>query len=393
VKEPGAAERDADAPPADVEPALHACAPCRLRTALLAGLAGRLDHGPRDRQRLAELLTLTDDELVRAVGANAAQLTMEPSGTVHPGPSGVEPHPPRRRSPAPQPRDAPAICRHDRRYPGRLRELAAPPAMLHLGGETARALELLRAPAVALVGARVPTDYGRAVARDLATGLAVSGVCVVSGMAMGIDAEVHRAALDAGGPTLAVLAGGVDVAYPATARGLHRRLLADGAAVSEMPAGMAPRRWCFVARNRLVAALSAATVVIEARERSGTLITAGYARDLGRDVAAVPGPVGSDRSAGTNALIRDGSHLVRGAGDVLDLLYGVGAGPRPRAASAGIGAPLEALLARVRGGQDTPEALAAAGVDLDAALAGLTELELLGCVRRGLSGRYLPVVG
>ena len=265
-------------------------------------------------------------------------------------------------------------------------------ALLHLGGDPDRVLELVGGPAVALIGARAPTDYGRAVARELASGLSGAGVCVVSGMALGIDAEVHRAALDAGGPTLAVLPGGVDVPYPATASGLHRRLIAQAGAVSEMPAGMSPRRWCFVARNRIVAGLSAVTVVVEARVRSGTLITAGYARDLGRDVAAVPGPIGSSLSAGTNALIRDGAHLVSGVADVLDLLYGVGIRVKPPPAPS-LDPRQTALLERVRSGQDTPEALAGAGLDLDETLAGLTELELLGCVRRGLSGRYLATGG
>ena len=149
---------------------------------------------------------------------------------------------------------------------------------------------------------------------------------------------VHDAALRAGGPTLAVLPGGVDVPYPAGKRALHGRLAAAGALVSELPAGTAPWRWTFVARNRIIAALAAVTVVVEARERSGTLITAGFAAELGREVAAVPGPVTTSRSDGTNALIRDGAHLVRDARDVLDLLYGVGrpypAGARPSDPSA-----------------------------------------------------------
>jgi DNA processing protein len=185
------------------------------------------------------------------------------------------------------------------------------------------------------------------------------------------------------------------VAYPAGKRALHARLWAQGALVSELPGGTAPWRWTFVARNRIVAGLAAVTVVIEARERSGTLITAGFAADLGREVAAVPGPVTTSRSDGTNALIRDGAHLVRDARDVLDLLYGVGVGgetgetPEPPSLSP----PLAALLAQVRAGRDTPEALVQPGRPLQAVLVGLTELELLGRVRRGLSGRYLVPPG
>jgi DNA processing protein len=211
-------------------------------------------------------------------------------------------------------------------------------------------------------------------------------------MAMGVDAIVHEAALAAGGPTIAVLPGGVDVPYPAGKRALHARLVAEGTVVSELPAGTAPWRWMFVARNRIVAALAAVTLVVEARERSGTLITAGYANDLGREVAAVPGPITSSRSDGTNALIRDGAHLVRDAHDVLDLLYGVGVAPS-LATRSDLAPPLARLLAEVRAGHDTPEALVAQDRDLAAVLAGLAELEVLGRLRRGLSGRYLPVSG
>ena len=138
-----------------------------------------------------------------------------------------------------------------------------------------------------------------------------------------------------------------------------------------------------------MAALAAVTVIVEARERSGTLITAGYAADLGRDVAAVPGPVTASRSDGTNALIRDGAHLVRDARDVLDLMYGVG-GPRRAPA---LPPALATLLAAVRSGRDTPESLVSDVRSLEAVLAGLTELELLGRLRRTLGGRYLAPPG
>jgi DNA processing protein len=368
---------------------LRACEACRLRTRLLAELAGHLDRRSRERRRLAALLALSDERLLDSVGARQLDVTTGETQGRGGLPGAGDP---RGRRPAGADPSAAGpgaeLCRHDSRYPEGLRALSASPAVLHLGGEPGRVLALLQAPAVALVGARSPTDYGRAVGRELAAALASSGVCVVSGMAMGVDAEAHAGALGAGGPTLAVLPGGVDIAYPAAARALHRRLLGEAGAVSEMPRGMAPRRWCFVARNRIVAGLARVTIVVEARERSGTLITAGYARDLGRDVAAVPGPVSSSLSAGTNALIRDGAHLVRGAADVLDLLYGVGA--RPPAAPA-LDPRLAGVLERVRSGQDTPEALATAGLDLDEALAALAELELLGRARRGLSGREAPV--
>ena len=347
----------------------QACAACAARSQLLAELAGRLEHRRRDRERLSELLSLPDDALARALALPGAP---PPSATP---PAGA------------------ALCRHHPQYPDRLGELAAPPAVLHLGGTVSRVLAALSAPCVAIVGPRSPSDYGREVARAVATGLAASGVCVISGMAMGVDAIVHEAALAAGGPTIAVLPGGVDVAYPAGKRALHARLRAHAAIVSELPAGTAPWRWTFVARNRIVAALAAVTVVIEARERSGTLITAGFAGDLGREVAAVPGPVTASRSDGTNALIRDGAHLVRDARDVLDLLYGVGGEHGEGSRSPRLAPALAALLAQVRAGRDTPEALVQTGRSLETVLSGLTELELLGRVRRGLSGRYLALRG
>ena len=357
--------------------AVTACATCRRRSALVAALSPRIERYGRDRERLAALLALPDDELLGSLGLGTGAATLPGLGP----------------SPASDEDDAIAVCRHDPAFPAALVDVPWAPAALHLGGDPKRVLAFLAGPCAALIGTRRPTEYGLEVARELASSLASAGVCVVSGLAMGIDATVHGAALDAGGPTVAVLAGGVDVPYPATRRGTHRRLLAHGGVVAELPRGSAPRRWGFVARNRIVAGLAAVTVVVEARERSGTLITAGYARDLGREVAAVPGPVTSSRSDGTNGLIRDGAHLVCDARDVLDLLYGVGGGALRSRAATSLPPELDRLLALVRAGSDAPGRLVERGVPLDEALIGLTELELRGCVRRTLSGRYLAVGG
>ena len=170
------------------------------------------------------------------------------------------------------------------------------------------------------------TPYGLEQARGLGRGLAAAGLTVVSGMALGVDAAAHVGALEVGGRTLAVLACGPEIAYPASKRRLHRAHRATGAVVAELPPGTPPRRWCFPARNRIIAALAQATVVVEAGERSGSLITAGQAADLGREVAAVPGLVTAPLAAGTNALIADGAQLVRGPRDVLELLFGAGRG-------------------------------------------------------------------
>ncbi len=356
------------------DPSPRACRSCARRAQLIAALAPRLDRRRRDRDSVSTLLGLPDGALARALALPSVPPLPAVDAT------------------------AAALCRHHPAYPSGLLELAAPPAVLHLGGAPERVLRALAAPSVAIVGPRAPSDYGREIARALAGSLAGCGVCVISGMAMGVDAVVHDAALARDGPTLAVLPGGVDLAYPAAKRALHARLAARAALVSELPAGTTPWRWTFVARNRIVAALAAVTVVVEARARSGTLITAGYAADLGREVAAVPGPVTASRSDGTNALIRDGAHLVRDARDVLDLLYGVGglrrgAGAPRESDGSSLPPALASLLAQVRAGDDTAELLVRPERTLEQALAGLTELELLGAIRRGLSGGYLAVRG
>ena len=183
--------------------------------------------------------------------------------------------------------------------------------MLHVAG---RPEALAAAAAVAIVGARRGTPYGIEVARALGRSLAAAGVPVVSGMALGIDSAAHVGALDPPDPPapVAVLAGGADVPYPASRRRLYARLVERGCVVSELPPGFAAFRWCFVARNRIIAALAALTVVVEAAERSGSLTTADFAAQVGRPVLAVPGPITSRFSAGTNGLIAAGAGVVRG---------------------------------------------------------------------------------
>ena len=259
------------------------------------------------------------------------------------------------------------------------------------------------ARAVAVVGTRRASADGLEVARELGRGLAAAGITVVSGMALGVDSAAHAGALEAGGPTVAVLAGGADRASPASKRALHRELAARHCVLSELPPGFAPHRWCFPARNRTIAALAAATVVVEAAERSGSLITAEIAADLGREVAAVPGSPLAWRSAGTNALLRDGATLVRDARDVLDAVLGVtgmdsgGTAERrridPLAGFSGIDPSLRAVLASVVAGRDTVAALAPTPGDVGPIVAALSELELLGALRRVAGGRYVVPSG
>ncbi len=180
-----------------------------------------------------------------------------------------------------------------------------------------------------MVGSRAATAYGRSVARQLATEFAEAGLVVVSGLALGIDAIAHSAALDAGGRTVAVQACGPDRVYPRRHQGLAQRIEDQGAIVSEFPPGTAPLPHYFPLRNRLISGLALAVVVVEARERSGSLITAQHAADQGRDVFAVPGPISAPTSAGPNQLLRDGAGIVLSAEDVLGELRRTGGLPSP----------------------------------------------------------------
>jgi len=198
-------------------------------------------------------------------------------------------------------------------YPERLAALTDPPPLLLVRGDVAA----LRGTAVAIVGSRAATVYGKRVARQLASELARAGVVVVSGLARGIDAEAHRGALDAGGTTVAVLACGIDLVYPREHRALATSIAETGAVISELPVATPPLRPFFPMRNRLISGLASALVVVEARERSGSLITALHAANQGRDVFAVPGPITAPTSAGTNRLLRDGACVALGSADVL----------------------------------------------------------------------------
>lgn len=181
---------------------------------------------------------------------------------------------------------------------------------------------------VAIVGSRQATPAGILVARQLGGDLAAAGWTIVSGMALGVDGAAHAAALDAGGTTVAVLGCGADIVYPYAHRALAARIQAGGRIVSEFPPGTAPRPWHFPLRNRIISGLSRAVIVVEASQKSGSLITARLAMEQGRDVLAVPGSVASGRYRGCHALIKDGARLVETVDDVLDELEGVSRTPR-----------------------------------------------------------------
>ncbi len=281
-----------------------------------------------------------------------------------------------------------AICRCDPRYPARLRELESAPAVLFVAGGAERLLALLAEDPVAIVGARRASDYGLDVARSLGRALSRAGLTVLSGMALGIDSAAHAGALEAGAPTVAVMPGPAGRAYPARGRGLHRQIVARGAAVSELPAGAPVWRWTFRARNRIIAALAASTVVVEAGERSGALLTARYAAELGRPVGAVPGRITAPAAAGSNGLLADGAYVVRGPQDVLDQLFGAGVRGAAAEARAALTPELRRLLAAIGDGADTAGALHRAGVAAQEGLTALAALELAGYVRRGAGGRF-----
>ncbi len=204
----------------------------------------------------------------------------------------------------------------DSRYPARLRAINDPPPVLYVRGELRPEDDW----AVAMVGTRRASAYGREAARLLASELARAGVTIVSGLAVGIDAQVHRAAIEAGGRTLAVLGSGVDIIYPWENSKLAAEIVRHGALISEYPLGTQPEASNFPPRNRIISGLSRGVVVVEAGEQSGALITADFAADQGRDVFAVPGSIFARNSQGTNKLIRDGATPVLSASDILEAL-------------------------------------------------------------------------
>ena len=271
--------------------------------------------------------------------------------------------------------DVTIVRRGTAAYPPLLAQLHDPPPLLHLRGGASP--ELLAQPCVAVVGARSCSHYGAEVARMLGRELAAAGVVVVSGLARGIDGEAHRGALASRGPTVAVLGCGIDRDYPRSHAALARRLCETGLLVSEYPPGVEPSPWRFPARNRIIAGLCAATIVVEARERSGALITADFALELGRDVFAVPGEITAARSAGTNNLLRQGAAPLLGVDDVLEAI-GVERAPlSPTAVSASAGKLLEALADRPQGADELTRVCGWEGARVSAAL---VELELAGLV-------------
>jgi DNA processing protein len=257
-------------------------------------------------------------------------------------------------------------------YPPLLAELHDPPERLFVRGDVGALPEA----GVAVVGARSCSAYGAQVARALARELAAAGVVVISGLARGVDGEAHRGALEGGGRTVAVLGCGIDRDYPRSHAELARRIVRSGAVVSEYSPGVEPAPWRFPARNRIIAALGLATVVVEARERSGALITADFALELGREVFAVPGEITSSLSAGTNDLLRQGAAPLTSIRDVLDA---IGIEPTSSAGVSEISEAAAVVLALLgKGATGADELTRASDFSSGEVAAALVELELAG---------------
>jgi DNA processing protein len=267
------------------------------------------------------------------------------------------------------------LARSDPAFPARLRSIHDPPPGLFVRGVAP--VGLLDRPSVAIVGARACSPYGTSVAASLARELTEASVLVVSGLARGVDGAAHRGALQAG-TTVAVLGCGIDRDYPRTHASLAAEIVRDGLIVSEYAPGVEPAPWRFPARNRIVAGLTLATVVIEARERSGALITADLALDEGREVLAVPGEITSQLSRGTNHLLRLGAVPVTCAADVLRV---VGVEPPPAREPPLLEPRLELVRTAVADAAATADDVAqATGQSARVVAAALAELELLGVI-------------
>jgi DNA processing protein len=257
-------------------------------------------------------------------------------------------------------------------FPQLLREISNPPTCLWTRGD----VSLLSQTGVAVVGARAATRDGLEIAYQIAADLTRAGIVVISGLARGVDAAAHKGALDAKGKTIAVLGTGIDRVYPADNKALHERIATDGLLITEFPPGSPPELFHFPQRNRIISGLSRAVVVVEAREKSGSLITARLAGDQGRDVMVVPGPTRSGQNRGGHALLRDGAKLVESAVDILQELSIDSAGVPVHESMETIEFTVDELAAQMK-------------ISAGEALARLLEWELTGEIQRIGSGKFV----
>jgi DNA processing protein len=272
----------------------------------------------------------------------------------------------------------------DADYPPQLLQIADPPPLLHVRGDRA----MLARPMVAVVGSRNATVVGLSNARAFAQVLSQAGQTVVSGLALGIDGAAHEGALAGGSGTVAVVGTGADVVYPASHARLAQRIEAHGAILSELPLGAAATAGAFPRRNRLIAGLARAVLVVEAAVQSGSLITARQAADFGRDVFAIPGSIHSPLARGCHALIKQGAKLVESAEDILSELGLLQSARSPRSATAGSPAPEQALLKAIGHEPVLPDSLASRlEMPISDVWAKLLQLELDGSILRLSDGR------
>jgi DNA processing protein len=285
-----------------------ACPACRRRSALIAALAPTISSLSLNRQRLLGLLALPNDRLLRAVKVEDRRGLW-------------------RRAEIPLPTDSvpTALCRHDPGYPEALAQLPSAPAVLYATCTAGCLTELRSKPTVAIVGSRDHTGYGGQRTFELARDLVRAGVTVISGVNEGLEGIAHHGALNARGSAIAVMACSPDRFHLTHDDHLHQRVLARGAAISEFPPGFfPPERWCFIASQRIIAALASVVVVVEAGARSCVLFTAQIAADLGADIAVVPGRVSDPGGKWLCELLRDGARPVACAQDVLEVIDGTG---------------------------------------------------------------------
>ena len=280
------------------------CPPCQRRSALVAALAPAISRLSFTRHTLLRLLALPDEQLLRAAKVEDSDGLL-------------------RRLQPPLPTDCvpTALCRHDPDYPTAPRQLPSAPAVLYASATIERLRELRSKPTVALVGSPTPNEYTHQMTSMLARNLAAAGVTVISGVNDGLEGFAQRAALNAGGSPIAVMACAPDLSHLTRHDHLHRRILAHGTAVSEFPPGFfPPPHWCFIASQRITAALASVTVVVEVGDHSPALFTAEIASELGAEVAVVPSRITDPGGPWMFALLRDGAHPISRAQYVLEVI-------------------------------------------------------------------------
>src|ERR1700691_4488467 len=357
------------------------CRECARRAWLLAKLGSGLDRESErhDQSSFWSVLELPDLELIDAI-ARRRQAEMHAAYAEWQPGTGREDE---------QPQE---LCRPKMAHPPHLREDASSPPSVELRGGVERLRNMLEEKVVAIVGTRTASDYGMGVARELARGLAASGITIVSDFAEGIASAALAGALDADGSALAVMSASVERCTPAWHAPLYRRLLEHGCSIAESHASSRTRRWWSYANARTLALFAQLVIVVEATDKPWDLACANVAFSRARHVAAVPGRVSSPGSRGTNQLLMNGARLVRGPQDALDVLYGVGIyeATGQSLAALDLQPRLANVLELVGGGQDTLAKLSASGTRSDEVAAALTELELCGLLTRGDGGRYMP---